>query len=1251
MQTVSMLGEDSGYFLGNAFDDEDKAVWLNRIDTATRFVSANMATAGGSEVVNETVTAEEVCPIALDRHERFIKAAVLKPVGLLVGVVLWHHLLFLIFVYSRLHYYLFGCFGDTKTHWCTEVKAVWQEASYPNEFKVKANGTPEFSPPAGFKGAIQRFIHFVTCEHYCKPERGKWEMMPFTERAVYGPSAIMLDFHTCGILMNEARAMKAAKNQVARVQARAHFIRADVDKSKTLDHGELKALLQDMGERPTDVDLDEILKDYGTVSNGSKVMKENEFVEWWLARRLAAKQLILYHSHKACSCCDKDDLRDFRPQGTTRAEAVLSCSELHHNEGHNGELVAVHPDLRELMAAAHVVERWRLSCWSRLTFGCKHPSREWIAENYGGDTNKSWLDIKALLAEKEVPTTWFTGDKDDREAFRQRIATVTSVAPERVRINFAYPIAQQEVLVAFDVLPEGYKNDSRIVEMPKHPFHPDNPKKKMPKKAFIRESVNNGLETRDLLDAGFIKTVEIRDGVFATHLDLQLKVDMKNANPHARFYRAIVMLCTTVLFFPVVQDTFPIIYCTSYATNRYWDRTGGEDSTGAWQQADLVDQIDISEMQDHSYLHSDRSVACDGDRHTYFSIVAYIILLCCVALPYVAFRYIRQGKQEAYEMARKAAESTGQVFKKKQKRGFWSQIFLGIRYPPSRREIVLFEAQILRDSLSGLYAMCEPRAYYWFVVDLMRKAITTIIYTFGRNVFDWQFVMMIFFVFVAVMQDIAQPYRGRAENIFSFMTLMFIIVVIYTSNNTDTTSLLPLIIMISVVACTFVVFAVGTVFAKKQERIDAAENNRRVRSARTEWGTLAKRVLLLDPATTSDVELRKAFTFFDDADTENKGKTLRASMRTSSGDPSVADEDAGGIGGDGRLTRGELMAFTDKERLVDPDRRIPKLEDDGHTPCFDVTWDQIDNMIAEADTKGTGDVTYDEFVGTIFNSWDQRQQTDELMEWLYKEYEPVDMSEYKGETEPYQLKLLHALGTGGAFVPLELSGCCKRKKDSKGQFIAIQKRYLYRTGKLSKFESPLVTDFASFCGMLEAISHDPFNLFAKDGSKFEDGSTDADHSYGFKVDLDHLDGLIGLRLREAPLADNKREVAEETLEDFKLRSRETARKNNQHCPTWGPSYSQADKDEAENIFRKLDTHASGKLSKLQVKQMGIDLNQNWSDEKVDEIFELIDSDNSGAIEFNEFLAWWLPHKELRDSLAKRLSVMEELKDERLLPQP
>lgn len=562
MQTVSLLGKDSGYFLGDALDDEDKSTWMQRIDTASRFLSANMAMSGSATVVNETVAAEDVCPITMDRHERFFKTAVLKSIFLLLGVVVWHHALYYIFVYSRLHYYLLGCFGNNDFMWNTEIKALWQEPTYPSEFDKHPDGTRVFHAEKGWKGCVQRFVSYISFGLFFKPERGPKKMMPFREKSVYGASAVMLDFHTCHILIRESKKMQDAKHQVARVQARAHFIHADKNRNQTLDREELGLLLQEMGERPTEEDIDDIFHEH---SLSSEVMTEDQFVNWWVARRVAAKRLVLARTHKACSCCDRKHLRNFRPQGTAFAEAVLSCADQHQTNVRDRTTVRIHPQMREILAAAHVVQKWRNTCASRITCGCRRPSPEWIASNhqrYDSETCKTWKHINDIVNEKDCPKTWFTGDQDDHEAFQQHISTVTAAPPERIRINSAYPISQREIMVSFDVLPEGYVNNSKECIKPPHP---DDPTQPMSGKDFNRRNVNAGLKVRALLDAAFIKNKKIRDGVVATHLDQPLMVDMKNANPEARFFRAVIMLCTTVLYYPVIQDTLPIIHCTGEA--------------------------------------------------------------------------------------------------------------------------------------------------------------------------------------------------------------------------------------------------------------------------------------------------------------------------------------------------------------------------------------------------------------------------------------------------------------------------------------------------------------------------------------------------------------------------------------------------------------------------------------------------------------------------------------------------------------
>ena len=359
----------------------------------------------------------------------------------------------------------------------------------------------------------------------------------------------------------------------------------------------------------------------------------------------------------------------------------------------------------------------------------------------------------------------------------------------------------------------------------------------------------------------------------------------------------------------------------------------------------------------------------------------------CVVGPVYAFIKIRRSKHNAHQLAKAAAEEEGIDLRKHKKLSFCRNIFLGVHHAPTRQEELLFESRILRDPFSGLYAMCEQRAYYWFVVDLARKAVVTGIYIFGRNDrFDWQFVMLVFFVFFAINQDIAQPYRGRTENLFSFMTLMFIIILIHTSTTVNYGSLLPLIMAAIVVACTIVVFAVALHFSKQAEREHVADIQRRKRKAQDWWGHVAKNMLQLDPIKSSEKNLKAAFRLFDDADVgasaevKEMRKTLSKSDSQSSISGRIFNPEAEG---DGTITRGELKQLRDTERKLSG-RRIPGVEDNGFAEIFSPTDEDVDEMVLEADTDGSGKISFEEFVSVIFNSWERHQQTEMLCNWLYQ---------------------------------------------------------------------------------------------------------------------------------------------------------------------------------------------------------------------------------------------------------------------------
>jgi hypothetical protein len=377
----------------------------------------------------------------------------------------------------------------------------------------------------------------------------------------------------------------------------------------------------------------------------------------------------------------------------------------------------------------------------------------------------------------------------------------------------------------------------------------------------------------------------------------------------------------------------------------------------------------------------------------------------------------------------------------------------------SKRREAAFQARILRDSYSALYAMCELRAYKWFVMDLLRKAIVTAIYTFGKDgQYDYMYVLLIFFSIFAINHDITQPYRGRTENLFGFLTLMFIIILIHTAtvvNSKDSGSyrftdpfsdVLPMVIAMLVLVLSLIVFGLSFIYvnkAKKQELKDA-ESQRRL--AQDKWGFVAKNILQLTPASTED-DMKAAFEMLaggnDDSDSDD-------------------DEDDDDEDDDGQIDLKELKAFRDKDRKLDgkgvpefihktderfaglsPEQRnlpdtikrggyqetaddkdyaklylhhvvelkepaVPEVQRKDCLYGFYATDDEIDAMALEADKDGEGKIDYDEFVAVICKSWERAEQTERLSKWLYANYvriEPLDKKFKEIEIEIFQTKM------------------------------------------------------------------------------------------------------------------------------------------------------------------------------------------------------------------------------------------------------
>jgi Ca2+-binding EF-hand superfamily protein len=1073
-QTVTLLGKDSGYFLGSGFvQQEGKQMYIDTVDAISRFLSTTMVASATPIAENSTVTSVSVCPMSLDRHELFVKNAVIRSLLLLFCCIFYNNIIYWLFVQLRLHYYaqlllskLSGgrlC-ADNHFEWNTEVRVMWQERVY------------DGPPPSICQQLKGLFV---------KQTGHEKRFAPVYDTVAYGPSAILLDFHTCGTLFDKLKSMESAKEKVAQVQARAQFKLHDVDGDNLLEEQEMHNLLLQLGERPKPADVTAIMEKYGDRESGS--ISENQFAVFWIQRRRAAREKANLDAHSSCrrlfspSRWCHHNLSEFRPTGSVRAECVVLS--------------------REFDVAMEVIQ---------------------------GTTASS------CCREKVPVRAWFSNGEDTLTKFQQVVAEIcTSGVSNRVRVNHVFPYSQREVLVNFDVLPQGYTNEDRLFDTTHSKKTQQAAKQRQYRgccghgphtKAMQRLHVAEALETRDRLGAMFADTIKFGDDaetVEACELNLENLVDMKDAIPQARFFRAVMMLCATVLYYPVIQETIPMVHCTAYQTDRWWNFGGGPDRLGTWESADLFDRSIDTETR---FLASDRSTVCDGHpakwtRHFMVQTLAYTVLAFCVICPLMAYHICRTSKHAAMQMARKDNHSkdgtAAAILRKKKKKGCLRQIFLEDHYPPTHSENLLFESRILRDPFSGLYAMCEQRAYYWFVVDLMRKAAVTVIFIFGKGYFDWQFVMLCMFVFFALIQDVAQPYRGRAENLFSFMTLLFIVVLIHTSTTVKSGSLLPLTIALGISGSTLVLFIVATGFQKKADNEAFAVNERSVRKALDLWGRVGKHVLRLDPSKSDEDTLKRAFRVFDNVDSEGKGRKMRkqiAKVTTAASDVGTTrrhtlHEQETEARGNGAITRWELMAVRDNDRRLSG-YRIDGLEEQGSpatdvVECFNATEDEIDEMILQCDSDGKGSVTYPAFVAVIFDSWERRNQTDMLCSWLFKEYCRADVH--------HSVRVHH----------VRCCMCCVRHATHRlsGKWLGLQTRYLERNdrNKFTLKESDLSLDTASFMGMLEAISM---------RERVDDGKPP-----GFFVDMDRQ-VVIGLQCKE----ERKHEKRKKRADDQRQRS-------------------------------------------------------------------------------------------------------------------
>ena len=215
--------------------------------------------------------------------------------------------------------------------------------------------------------------------------------------------------------------------------------------------------------------------------------------------------------------------------------------------------------------------------------------------------------------------------------------------------------------------------------------------------------------------------------------DMIPTVDLKDLQMGARFRRTIWMMIPQAMYFPIVQATLPIIKCTPYTTEQRWFFEEQE-----WREA--ADHVETK-----NYLEADLQEKCTGTRYYIGYAIAWVMLAGCIFVPiwvlWTIERDFKLDKATAKDKAAALRVSIGQAPNHKPAptpthMSYFAKYFVEGTPPDpvaTKMEMALFEERLLRDQFSGLYAMCKPNAYYWFAVDLGRKALVTVIYTFGKN--------------------------------------------------------------------------------------------------------------------------------------------------------------------------------------------------------------------------------------------------------------------------------------------------------------------------------------------------------------------------------------------------------------------------------------------------------------------------------------------------------------------------------------
>ena len=826
---------------------------------------------------NGTVASEALCPGmsesaitkdgSLSAYTKFIKDACFKSIVLLGGVFIWHHIIYHLFVASHLHWYI----GTVlRVLWPTKRKAFnWKWTA---EIKVLYQSKQEVLDDMGRKQS---------------------KFLPAVDKVVKGSSGIMLDFHTSGILMEQAKEIQDSRDQASKVRARAQFKAADADGGGSLDREEMHQLLLDLGERAREKDVSTAFSKY---AGGASEMDVEQFERWWMSRKTKKSRPCCGKKTSSCGRWSADPA-DFRPAGSVKGEIVISSA------GAEAECLI---DANDGRLEDGIADQW-------FKGEAENTYRDFM-DRIAFMAGVGGFDEEAAAQDAEADHTLTHRQAQMKNRLEPGKPGFTN---ERVRVDQLDRLGESSLLVSFTVLPEHYTRDDgkdrdRWTHMEPEVREAESAKGSKwwccckgscarrgcgASKDYVAKNAQRCVEMRQSLESALTHAQKTKTGHELSGLVLEILVDLKETQEGARYWRAIYMLAATVLYYPVIQSTLPIFQCYEYETQVSYDSCawrddgqcmeelwkpdplaqesaaevcqmvrdstelggGHADGLSSWEfHADtnwdgqnqttleelaleptsepclhnlgacireaqgsifaaggLAGNIGLSDgvpecfdnfaecrvcnNDEHldctwdpgmvwvgtargnckfkhriGWLQSDQSAVCgfdSGQQALLSAALAIATIFACVACPWYAYKQIKRGMEDAKQQAKDDAVAEGrEVEEEERELGFCENIFLGTHSEPTRRQKALFEEKIRRDEYSSLYAMCEQRAYSWFMVDLMRKGAVTAIYTFGGE--DRKFLLLVFFVLVAIQQDITQPYRGRTENLFAFMTLV-----------------------------------------------------------------------------------------------------------------------------------------------------------------------------------------------------------------------------------------------------------------------------------------------------------------------------------------------------------------------------------------------------------------------------------------------------------------------------------------------